>query len=93
MTLDEQLTNFGVSVEHCYAKATKIPAGVTLTQHAHDFDHESVLAAGTVRLVVDGKSQTLNAPKCILIQAGKVHEVQALTDARWFCIWPEGMGV
>lgn len=83
--------DLGVEVTHhfaggLYCKETRIPAGVSLTQHKHSFDHLSVLAAGRVRVTVDGVSQEHQAPAFLAIAAGKAHEVLALTDTVWGCL-------
>jgi len=69
-----------------YAKETIIPAGKWLVQHAHKHDHLSVLAKGSIELIVDGASSELHAPACLKIQAGKHHGVRSLTDVIWYCI-------
>lgn len=69
-----------------YAKQALIKAGDYAEQHVHEFDHLSVLASGRVLLEVDGESQEISGPQCLLIAAGKRHKVTALEDACWFCI-------
>lgn len=69
-----------------YAKETFIPAGKWLVQHTHKFDHLSVLAQGTIELIVDGTSSVIHAPACLTIAAGKHHGVKSLTDVVWYCI-------
>lgn len=69
-----------------YAKEALIPAGVIATQHVHKFDHLSVLASGTVVVDVEGVSTEYTGPACLLIEAGKLHSVRAITPAVWFCI-------
>jgi quercetin dioxygenase-like cupin family protein len=69
-----------------YAKETHIPAGRVLTQHQHAFDHLSVLALGRVRLCVNGGCREIEAPAFLTIEAGKAHEVTALTDVVWGCL-------
>ncbi len=69
-----------------YAKEAIIPAGKWLVQHAHKFDHLSVLAQGSVELIVDGEKRTIHAPACLTIEAGKHHGVRSLTDVVWYCI-------
>ena len=69
-----------------YAKEASIPAGYLAVQHAHKFDHLSVLASGRVDLTVDGQTSTHEAPACLTIKAGKAHSVLALTDIVWYCI-------
>lgn len=69
-----------------YAKETIVHAGQILVQHKHEFDHLSVLASGTVELMVDGVRSELTGPACVTISAGKHHGVKALTDVVWYCI-------
>jgi quercetin dioxygenase-like cupin family protein len=69
-----------------YAKETRIPAGYVLVQHAHKHDHLSILASGSVELLVDGVKSVVNAPACLTIAAGKHHGVKSLTDVVWYCI-------
>ena len=69
-----------------YAKETHIPAGLVLVQHAHKHDHLSILASGSVELLVDGVKSVVNAPACLTIAAGKHHGVKSLTDVVWYCI-------
>lgn len=69
-----------------YAKQTAIPAGLVLTQHVHKHDHLSVLASGIAAVSVDGVDTEHAGPACIVIAAGKVHSVRAVTDVVWYCI-------
>ena len=75
--------HFGAGV---YAKETRIPAGSILVQHKHKHDHLSVLASGSVELVVDDIKSVIHAPACITIEANKHHGVKSLTDVVWYCI-------
>ena len=69
-----------------YAKETVIPANNLLVQHIHKFDHLSILAMGSVELVVDEVKTVIHAPACLTIKAGKHHGIRTLTDAVWYCI-------
>ncbi len=69
-----------------YAKEMKIPKGYSIIQHAHRYDHLSVLAKGTAQVVSQGYVSTYNAPACITIPAGKLHGIEAVTDVLWYCI-------
>jgi len=69
-----------------YAKETHIPAGHVLVQHKHKFDHLSILASGSIEMMVDGERSVLHAPACITIAAHKHHGVKSLTDVVWYCI-------
>jgi len=69
-----------------YAKESRIPAGYVLVQHAHKFDHLSILAEGSVEVVVDGERSVLHAPACLTVEAGKHHGVKSLTEVVWYCV-------
>jgi quercetin dioxygenase-like cupin family protein len=69
-----------------YSKETRVPSGHVLVQHKHKFSHLSILASGSVELMADGESQTINAPACLDIKAGVHHGIRALTDVVWYCI-------
>lgn len=89
---DSQLALAGVGVAHhfggkAYIKETRIPQGARLTQHEHDHDHLSYLVSGWVVLTVDGMPRDVHGPACLLVPAGKTHEVQAITDTLWLCVW------
>ena len=69
-----------------YAKETIIPAGHWLVQHAHNFDHLSILAQGSVELITEGATTKIDAPACFTIKANVHHGVRSLTDVIWYCI-------
>lgn len=91
MTIGEQLAAAKVQVRHhfaggLYAKEMRVPAGVLIGKHMHDFDHFSVLMQGSVELDVDGECTVHHAPAFLTIQAGRVHVITALTDVVWHCV-------
>jgi quercetin dioxygenase-like cupin family protein len=55
-------------------------AGDTELGHAHQFDHLTLLAKGTLKVTVEGISSEFTAPHMIYIHKDKVHELEALTD-------------
>lgn len=69
-----------------YAKEHWIPSGQILIQHKHKHDHLSILASGTVELMVDGVRSEVTGPACLTIKAGQHHGVKSLTDVVWYCI-------
>lgn len=69
-----------------YAKEIRIPAGFRLMSHRHHYDHLSILASGIVTVTVDGVARDYSGPTTLTIAAGKNHEVEAVTEAVWFCI-------
>lgn len=69
-----------------YAKKMTLPAGHYAETHEHEYDHLSILAAGSVEVTLDGKTQAYVGPTCIMIRAGQLHRIVALTDSVWFCI-------
>lgn len=73
-----------------HSKQIVVPAGVKVCQHLHAFDHVSILAAGTVELIRGGEREFITGPKHLIIKAGVLHEVRAITDAVWYCIHSAG---
>jgi quercetin dioxygenase-like cupin family protein len=69
-----------------YAKGMRLPANYVIGKHTHAFDHLSILAHGSVELMVDGEVTVVDAPACLAIKANKEHCVRALTDVLWYCI-------
>jgi len=69
-----------------YAKESHVKTGQILVQHKHEHAHLSVLACGTVEVMVDGVRSVVSGPACLTIEAGKHHGIRALTDAVWYCI-------
>lgn len=55
-------------------------AGDANEGHVHNYDHTTLLAYGSVRVHVDGKTTDFKAPQMIYVQAGKSHFIEALED-------------
>jgi quercetin dioxygenase-like cupin family protein len=71
-----------------YAKELRIPAGVEMVSHSHQYDHLSILARGVVQITIDGVASEMSGPRAMTIKAGEAHTLRAITDAVWFCIHP-----
>ena len=69
-----------------YIREGFIPAGQRIVKHIHTYDHYSILGMGVVAVLVDGVMTPFRAPAVVKIEAGKEHEVLAMTDAVWYCI-------
>lgn len=55
-------------------------AGDVEQGHTHSFDHLSLLASGSIKIIVDGVASEFVAPHMIYIKADKMHEITALED-------------
>lgn len=55
-------------------------AGDTEFGHTHPFDHLTLLASGSLRVTVNGKTTEFKAPHMIYIRAEHRHELVALED-------------
>lgn len=55
-------------------------AGDANEGHVHNFDHMTLLAHGSVRVHVNGKTTDFKAPHTIFIAKGKSHFIEALED-------------
>ncbi len=87
----DNLEQNGVIIKHhfaagTYIKETFIPAGITLTQHIHSYDHLSVLVSGKAIVEVNGEPKIYDTYMVMNIEAGKRHKVVAVTDVVWLCI-------
>lgn len=69
-----------------YAKETRVPAGMALMKHTHDFSHLSILAQGKVAVLIGDEIEIISAPACLEIKADVVHGVKAIEDCVWYCI-------
>lgn len=58
-----------------FEKAGDIEVG-----HTHQFDHLTLLAAGKLKVTVNGKASHFAAPHMIYIHKDHVHELEALED-------------
>jgi len=68
-------------------------AGDTEHSHTHSFDHLTLLAAGSVKCVVDGNETIFKAPHMIFIHKDKMHAFTALEDNTVaYCIHPMRIG-
>ena len=48
--------------------------------HKHIFDHQTLVANGSVVVEVDGNKQTFKAPHIVFIKKDAIHELTALED-------------
>jgi quercetin dioxygenase-like cupin family protein len=55
-------------------------AGDVEQGHTHQFDHLSLLAAGSVDITIEGVTTSFTAPHMIYIRADKEHELVATAD-------------
>lgn len=56
-------------------------AGTIVPQHAHEYDHMSMLAVGAVKVWADGEYLgTYHAPAAITIKAGTKHRFETVQD-------------
>lgn len=61
--------------------------GDKVLSHAHTYDHLSLVAAGRVRVTVDGESMDYPAKSAVKVAAGKEHMIEALEpNSLWYCI-------
>lgn len=65
-----------------FIKQLHLPKALTLVaQHVHTYDHQTLLASGSVTVWREGKIVgTFEAPDVIRIPAGEAHAFQALED-------------
>lgn len=67
--------------------------GDTEHTHTHSFDHLTLLAAGSVKCLVNGKETIFTAPHMIFIKKDAAHAFTALEDNTVaYCIHPMRIG-
>jgi len=66
---------------------TVAEAGSVLTSHQHKHSHLSILVSGVAEVEVDGNTSTYSGYNAITVPKDCVHEVRALTDIVWLCLW------
>ena len=59
---------------------TFIKAGDIEIGHSHVFDHQTLVAVGSVEVVVNGDKKIFTAPHIVFIKKDAVHELTALED-------------
>ena len=68
-------------VSNVWIKELNFPtAGTVMAGHMHTFDHQTLLAKGSLRVFVDGVARDFTAPQIIVIEKGEVHILEALED-------------
>ena len=55
-------------------------AGDVMVSHVHSFDHQTLLAKGSLRVFVNGIAREFQAPQIIVIGKGESHVLEALED-------------
>ena len=68
-------------VANVWIKQLDFPtAGTIMAGHMHTFDHQTLLARGSLRVFADGIARDFQAPQIIVIEQGEVHILEALED-------------
>ncbi len=83
LTADQISHHFSSGV---YAKEMRFAAGTAAISHRHQFDHMSILVSGRVVVTTPQGVTALVGPSVITMRAAMEHQVEAITDAVWFCI-------
>lgn len=66
-------------------------AGSKLTSHEHKHSHLSILVSGVAEVTVDGKTKVYDGYNIVTVPENTVHEVIALTDIVWLCLWDKDL--
>ncbi|NWF45366.1 hypothetical protein F3K02_08910 [Hydrogenophaga sp. D2P1] len=71
------------------AVVTHIDGGFQLESHRHAHGHMSVLAKGTADVTINGVTTRYSGPTHVCVPPDSQHEVHAVTDVVWYCLWSE----
>lgn len=78
--------NEGVFIVETFADANTL-----LRSHKHTHPHLSVLVSGTADVTIDGKTERLSGYQMLTIPANTKHQVIAITNIVWLCIWKDNV--
>lgn len=72
-----------------YAKLMRIPGGFRVGQHRHKQGHDSIYSGGpvVVRSEFNGDHHLPQGAGDIFMPADELHEINALGDVLWLCVW------
>jgi quercetin dioxygenase-like cupin family protein len=74
-----------------FAVETIAEAGYVLQSHIHEHSHMSVLVSGTADVTIGGVKERITGYKILTIPRNTHHEVQAVTDIIWLCLWADNL--
>ena len=73
--------------EWLFVKSLVLEAGEMVVQHVHEYDHATLVAAGTVRAWFDDVDQgEITAPHIVKVVGGVRHKFWAKTTAVLYCV-------
>lgn len=72
-------TNISI-VNGVFIKSMVFTRGQVVLTHKHNYDHQTLLAVGKLRVSIAEKSIIYTAPTIIVIEAGKAHFLEGLAD-------------
>lgn len=73
--------------DEVFIKQVILKRGTGVQQHSHVYDHTSMVAMGTIRVMIgDEVLGDFKAPCGILIRARIMHKMIALEDSIFYCI-------
>jgi quercetin dioxygenase-like cupin family protein len=74
-------TNAQTAHKHLLDKGDKI------NSYINTYSHLGILGFGSIRVKTEEGSKVYDAGDCIVIKANTEHDITALEDACWFCIY------
>ena len=69
-----------------YVRQMFLPKDNYAVTHSHNYDHLSILAYGSAKVICDGVETLYKSGDVATIKAGCKHTVIAVEDSMWFCI-------
>jgi len=82
---------YGGDDEGVFIVETCADANTLLKSHKHTHSHLSVLVSGTADVTIDGKTERLSGYQMLTIPANTKHQVIAITNIVWLCIWKDNV--
>lgn len=73
-------------VDNILAKLMLLKEGQATVGHAHHYDHMTLIAKGSLKVIVGDQTDIYRAPSAIHVKAGMHHILIALEDSIAYCI-------
>ena len=67
-------------ISNVWTKMISLEKGDIYEGHTHKFDHTHLLSVGKLKVIVDGKEGTFEAPTQIFIKKGLMHSMECLSE-------------
>ena len=89
-----QLIAKDMGAPNFYMRVFDVGPGGNTPKHTHDWEHEVFVVAGSGKVVLDGREETISEGDAVFVEPGELHQFVNDTDAlmRMICVIPKPKG-